>query len=185
MQVDLERAVELVRSALTVGKSLKAVAVAMLLMGCSSAPSSQARPPAFEVEQVFAGRSEGRGTLKLFLGSERPFIVESSGALQADGSFRLDQSVRFEGKPVQSRHWIMRRIDASRYAISLSDAAGPVTARTDERRLLLRYPLNRRGLVMQQTLELSPEGKTIANHGRISFLGIPVGRLRETIQLQR
>lgn len=170
---------------MTLEKLFKALALATLLAGISTESLSQDQPREFVVEQVFAGRSEGRGTLRLFLGRERPFTVESSGTPQADGSFRLDQSVHFEGQAVQSRHWIMQRTDAGHYAISLSDAAGPVTARTDGSRLLLRYPLNRRGLVMHQTLELSMDGKTIANDGRIRFLCIPVGRLRETIHLQR
>jgi hypothetical protein len=34
---------------------------------------------------------------------------------------------------------------------------------------------------MHQTLELMPDGKTIDNVGKITLLGIPVGRLHETI----
>ena len=34
---------------------------------------------------------------------------------------------------------------------------------------------------MHQTLELMPDGKTIDNVGKITLLGITVGRLHETI----
>lgn len=165
-------------------KGFKAIAFAALL-GISYASWSQDRLDEFVVEKVFAGRSVGHGSLRLGLGKARPFTVESSGAVQADGSFRLEQSVRFEGKPARSRHWIMRRTEAGQYAITLSDAAGPVTARVEGQRMLLRIPLNRSGLVMHQTLELVADGKTLANDGCIRFLGIPVGRLRETIELHR
>lgn len=49
---------------------------------------------------------------------------------------------------------------------------------------MLRYPLNRRGLVMHQTLDLTPDEKTLINSGSIRFLGMPVGQLRETIELK-
>ncbi len=49
--------------------------------------------------------------------------------------------------------------------------------------MTVRYPLKRSGLVMHQTLDLADDRRTIANHGRIKLLGIPIGRLQETIQL--
>ena len=47
-------------------------------------------------------------------------------------------------------------------------------------RLLLEYRV-KGPLVMHQTLELMPDGKTIDNVGKVTLLGIPVGRLHETI----
>jgi hypothetical protein len=162
---------------------LQAMIVATLLVIPRNS-SAQELAGGFVMEQVFAGRSEGRGSLRLLAGKERAFRVESFGAMQSDGSFRLNQDVSFEGKPVQSRHWIMRQRDGQS-SVSLSDAAGPVTVRTEGRRLLLRYRLNRGGLVMHQRLELAADEKSVSNRGTIRFLGIPVGRLRETIQLDR
>lgn len=129
---------------------------------------------------LFEGRSTGSGELRILRGRVRPFRVESEGRLQPDGTFRLDQRVHFEGEPVRQRHWILRRTAAGRYAFSLSDAAGAGTATVDGGRLMLRYPLGR-GLSMRQVLEPAADGRRIANTGTVRWLGLPVGRLTETI----
>ncbi|MEO7974228.1 MAG: DUF3833 family protein [Thermoanaerobaculia bacterium] len=149
------------------------------------AAQSLAAGKAFVPVDVFAGRSEGKGEMRLLLGKKRAFTVESLGIPQTDGRLRLEQSVRFEGKPVQSRTWVMWQTEPGHYSATLTGAAGPVVGRTEGSRLTLRYPLKRWGLVMHQTLDLSGDGRTLANCGSIRFLGIPVGKLRETIQLAR
>jgi hypothetical protein len=58
----------------------------------------------------FGGASEGNGTLKLVFGKERPYHVESHGYRLADGTFRLDQTVLFQGKPPRHRHWILTKV---------------------------------------------------------------------------
>lgn len=163
------------RAGKAVRAMLAAVLVTMVPMHAGAAQGER-----FVPERVFAGTSSGRGMLKLAWGQPRPFAVRSVGRMRADGVFRLDQDVTFEGKPLRSRHWLMRHDAAGRYAITLSDAAGPVTARIDGARLILRYPLERGGLVMHQVLDLLPDGR-IANRGTVRFWGIPIGHLRETI----
>lgn len=145
---------------------------------------SQAMPNAFVPEQVFAGRSEGKGELKLLLGKKRPFTVTSSGAIQSDGRLRLTQDVKFEGKAVQSRSWAIWQTSPGHYSGTLTEATGPVVGRVMGNRLTLRYPLKPGGLVMHQTLNLTTDRKTLINSGSIRFLGIEVGQLRETIQLK-
>ncbi len=66
------------------------------------------------------------------------------------------------------------------YTATLSDAAGPVTGLTNGSRLLLEYRV-KGPLILHQTLKLMPDGKTIDNVGKITFLGITVGHLHETI----
>ena len=134
----------------------------------------------FTPRNGFIGHSEGNGTLKLFWGKRRPFHVESHGYDQPDGTFRLDQTVTFQGQPSQKRTWILKTTSQNRYTGTLSDAAGTVTGRTDGSRLLLEYRV-KGPLIMHQTLELMADGKTIDNVGKITFLGITVGRLHETI----
>lgn len=136
----------------------------------------------FVPREAFAGRSEGRGTLRVLLGDERPFRVESAGAEQPDGSFVLDQKEFFDGKPPQVRRWVIRDAGTGNYTFTLSDASGPGVAKAVGNRLELDYPLKRVGLTMHQVLELSADGRTIANDGRICLWGIPVGHLRETIR---
>lgn len=162
--------------------SLQALMLAMLM---PLAAHSQISRSDFIPEKVFAGRSQGKGELKILLGKTRPFTVQSLGTMQSDGSFRLDQEVRFEGEPVESRSWVMQQYQVGSYSAKLTGAAGPVTGHTEGSRMTLLYPLNNWGLSMEQTMDLAEDGHTILNYGSIRFLGIPVGELRETIQLRR
>lgn len=133
----------------------------------------------FTPQAGFGGVSEGNGTLKLLFGKPRPYHVDSAGHVLADGTFRLDQTVLFQGESPRHRHWILRTVSPGKFAGTLSDAAGAVTGHTEGRRLLLRYRLNG-PLVMHQALEIMSDG-TIDNVGSITLLGIPVGHLQETI----
>ena len=134
----------------------------------------------FTPHNGFSGHSEGNGKLRLFFGKQRPFHVKSHGYDQADGTFRLDQTITFQGEPSQERSWILKTIRQNHYTATLSDAAGPVTGLTNGSRLLLEYRV-KGPLVMHQTLELMPDGKTIDNVGKVTLLGITVGHLHETI----
>lgn len=80
------------------------VLVALLLI--SLAAHSQTEGKAFVPDKVFAGRSEGKGEMQLFLGKTRPFTVERLESTQSDGRFRLEQNVQFERESVQSRSWM-------------------------------------------------------------------------------
>lgn len=157
------------------------VLIASLLMPLTA--HSQTEGKAFVPNEVFAGRSDGKGEMQLFLGKTRPFTVESVGSTQTDGRFRLEQNVQFEGEPVQSRSWMMWQTTPGHYSATLTEASGLVVGHTDGSRLTLQYPLNGWGLVMHQILDLTNDGKTVLNYGSIRFLGIPIGQLRETIQL--
>ena len=161
---------------------VQTVILATVLM--SPFAHSQAPAASFAPEQVFSGRSEGRGELRLGLGKLRPFTVESLGSAQAEGRFRLDQHIRFDGETVKSRAWVFWQTSPGQYSATLTDAAGPVVGRTQGRRMTLRYPLKPWGLVMHQTLDLTSNGQTVINSGSIRLLGLPVGRLQETIQLK-
>lgn len=156
----------------------------MLGMLASAAVHCQPLTNAFVPELAFAGRSEGKGEMGLMRGKKRPFTVISLGTTLADGRLRLEQRVQFEGKAEQSRTWVIWQTSPGEYSATLTDAAGPVVGRTQGARMTLRYPLNRWGLVMHQTMDLAQDRRTIANFGSIRFLGIPIGTLRETIQLR-
>ncbi|HEV7122057.1 MAG TPA: DUF3833 family protein [Rhodanobacter sp.] len=150
-----------------------------LLLGAVSARAGDQASMTFTPRTGFSGASKGHGTLTLFFEKPRPYHVDSDGRQLPDGTFRLDQTVSFQGKPARQRHWLLRTVRPADYAGTLSDAAGTVTGHTDGRRLVLRYRL-KGPLVMHQTLEMMSDG-TIDNVGRISVLGITVGHLRETI----
>lgn len=139
------------------------------------------RPLEFTPRNGFSGKSQGNGTLRLFFGKPRPFHVESHGVDQADGVFRLDQTVTFEGKPSQERFWLIKTARQHHYTATLSDAPGGVTGFSKGSRLVLKYRV-KGPLVMHQILEILPDGRTIDNVGKITLLGIPVGRLQEKIE---
>lgn len=154
------------------------------LMWLLALPAFAMHPAAarFTPQAGFGGASQGNGTLKFLFGKPRPYRVQSDGRVLADGTFRLDQTVWFQGEPPRHRHWILTTVQPGEYTGSLSDASGSVTGQTDGARLTLRYRL-KGPLVMHQTLDMKPDG-TIDNVGRITLLGIPVGHLQETIVRQ-
>lgn len=166
-------------------KSFWSVALFSLLLAPPAAGSSQVGAVTFVPELVFGGSSQGIGHLKLGFGKARPFTVRSRGTRQADGGLKLDQVVRFDGEPPLYRSWLMWSTSAGNYSATLTDAAGPVVGRAVGSRFTLQYPLNHWGLVMHQTLDLAPDGKTIANLASIRWLGLQIGQLTETITLKR
>ena len=139
-----------------------------------------AAPREITPQQLFAGHSEGNGSLKLLFSKEKHFHVDSHGAMQSDGRFRLDQTIVFEGEPSQDRHWILETTAPGIYAGILSDAPGRVKGKMEGNRLTLCYRI-KGPMFMHQTLTLLPDGRTIDNVDKITLLGIPIGRLHETI----
>lgn len=158
--------------------------ITLLLTGLLAMPAFAMAPatPSFTPQAGFGGSSQGHGTLRLLFAKPRPYRVQSQGHELADGTFRLDQTVVFQGKPPTHRHWILVTQQPGEYTGTLSDAAGSVTGHGEGSRLSLRYRL-KGPLVMHQTLNLMPDG-TIDNVGRITLLGVPVGHLHETIVRQ-
>ena len=140
-----------------------------------------AEPPLeFTPRNGFTGASKGIGTLKMFLGAPRRFHVASQEIEQRDGTFRLEQRVTFQGEAPKDRVWILTTVTPNQYSAWLSDADGPVTGSTSGTRLSLRFRV-KGPMLMQQELQLLPDGKTIINVGTITLLGVPVGNLQETI----
>ena len=153
----------------------------LCLGACAPTVTPSAAHLTFDPVSAFAGRSHGNGTLEVILQPPQPFHVESRGFTQTDGSFRLEQTVQFTGKPPQKRHWLLKRVSPTSYAGTLSDADGSVEGRIAGPQFKLEYALPG-GFTMHQTLTLEPGGKVIDNVGRITFLGIQVGYLHETIE---
>ena len=142
---------------------------------------ARAEQVSFTPQNGLSGPSRGDGSLRLFLGRPRAFQVQSLGQSESDGSFTLKQTVTFEGKTPETRRWEIQEVTPLHYTGTLSNAAGTVSGHTIGRRLFLKYRITG-PLVMHQTLELMPDGKTIDNVGRITLLGIQVGSVRETIR---
>ena len=153
----------------------------LCLGACAPTVTPNAAHLTFDPVSAFAGRSHGDGTLEVIFQPPQPFHVESRGFTQADGTFRLEQTVQFTGKPPQKRHWLLTRVSPTGYAGTLSDAGGPVEGQVVGPQFKLEYALPG-GLTMHQTLTLEPGGKVIDNVGRITFWGVQIGYLHETIE---
>ena len=141
-------------------------------------------PSTFNPVRAFAGRSHGNGTLTVIFQAPQPFHVESHGHAQSDGKIRLDQIVTFAGRPPEKRYWLLKKTSPANYEGTLSEAVGPVTGHTEGAQFELVYALPG-GLNMHQTLTLEPSGKIIDNTGSITFLGIQIGALNETIEREQ
>ena len=130
--------------------------------------------------RFFAGRTEGRATLKIVFRHTHGVRVHGHGRPQRDGSLILDQTVEEDGKPATTRRWHLRRTAPGRYTGTLTDAVGPVTAELRGNRLHIRY--RAKGKVgIEQWLTLAPDGRSADNRLTGTKLGIPVARLHETI----
>ena len=150
-------------------KILALLVIVLCLSVVSVSAQAKAGSSEFTPRNGFSGHSEGNGKLRLFFGKRRLFHVESHGYDQPDGTFRLDQTVAFEGQPSQERYWILKTVGQNHFTGTLSDAAGTVTGLTNGSRLRLKYRV-KGPLIMHQTLELMPDGKTIDNVGKITLL---------------
>lgn len=145
------------------------------------APSlASAGPTTFDPTRFFGGETEGHGTLRVRMGADRAVRVHSVGTTQSDGAFRLDQSVQLGNDPVETRTWLLRRVDEQHFTAVLSDARGPVRAESHGNVFHLRYRL-RRAVYMEQWLTLRADGSTVDNRAQITVLGVSWARLSETI----
>ena len=157
---------------------------AVLLSGClpASAPIPAAAPePLFRPEVFFAGRSHGDPVLSIRMKGTQQLHVESRGASQADGTFRLDQHVTYPDGRAENRTWTMTPLGGGRYAVTLTpDARGPVDVRAEGNRFRIRYRMSRT-MTMEQTITLRPGGQEADNVATVRMVGIPVARITEVI----
>jgi hypothetical protein len=137
--------------------------------------------PVFDPAQFFAGPTHGDGTLDLRIGSDRTLRVEGMGRTEADGSFRLDQTVTYGDGAVETRVWHLRRQEGGQYTATLSDAKGEVHAEVSGTLFHLRYLLRHPAVYMEQWIYLQPDGRSAKNLAQVTVLGVPWARLAETI----
>ncbi|MGI8508198.1 MAG: DUF3833 family protein [Gemmatimonadaceae bacterium] len=156
----------------------------LLLSGClaSAPPRPQTLPmPEFRPEVFFSGRTKGEGKLLQRWHAPKALHVEGLGQMEADSTFRLDQTVTFRDGTMEKRTWHMRRLDAHTYSATLSDAAGKVSAETHGNLFHLRYLLRQPAVYMEQWIYLQPGGRVANNEATVTILGVPWVRLSERI----
>jgi hypothetical protein len=157
---------------------------AVALAGCGSAapaPELARSTPLFRAEQFFAGRTEGRGSLKIIFKDAQAVRVEGQGRAEADGTLVLDQIVRRGTEKPQRRQWRIRPAGNGRYEGTLTDATDRVRGEVRGNLFHLRYPM-KGGVTAEQWIYLQPDGRTALNRMRITKLGVTVGRLEEAIR---
>lgn len=142
-----------------------------------------ATSPVFDPIAYFAGRTEGRGSLKIVTKPRQAVTVEGHGVTDGDGGIVLDQDVRQGDGPVKHRTWHLRQTAPGRYAGTMSDAVGPVTGEVTGNTLHLSFMM-KRGLRAQQWLYLQDGGQVSRNRMVVTKLGMPVASLDETIARQ-
>lgn len=156
---------------------------ALLVAGCLSESrvtetASSARP--FRPEEFFAGTTRGEGTLEKRFGADRAFRVAGIGRQDSDGTFVLDQTITYADGASEHRSFSLRRVNASEYTGTLTGASGPVWARVDGSAFHVRYEM-KRGMTMEQRIDLQADGRTALNRATVAWFGVPVAHLSETI----
>jgi len=140
----------------------------------------RAAQPTFDPISFFEGRTDGRGSLKTVFSGRQTTLVKGVGRRTAPHALELKQSVRRGDGAPTVRTWELRAVGPGRYAGSLSDASGPVTADVAGNRLHIAFPM-KGGLGAQQWLYLSSDGQVAQNRMVVTKLGVPVASLDEVI----
>jgi hypothetical protein len=156
------------------------------LSGCMRAlpPTAfQDSTPEMRPERFFDGTTRSTGVVENRAGAPtRRFAVTGSGQMLPDGSFRLEQSILFEGGKRQTRTWTLRRVDDHHYVGTLTDASGPVKAEAYGNLFHLRYPMKSPfGGEMEQWLYLQPDGRTVLNEATVRVFGFVAAHVSERI----
>jgi hypothetical protein len=174
-----------------------AAALALGLGACvstpdSAAPVALAEAPRFDPFTFFVGQSRGEGVLAKVLSDPVPIRVESRGRIEVETRpgalwaepprkvLVLDQVVHEGDKPARQRQWRLVEVAPGCYEGTLSDAIGPVAARSEGNRLAITFTI-KGGFAVRQELTLSPDGARAANVMRVSKLGVTVAVLSEDI----
>jgi hypothetical protein len=165
---------------------LAAAAGLLLLLGAFEfvPPHKEfAKPaPQFKAEEFFLGRTEGKGTIKGPLNRHTGLVEIGVGKVEADGTLVLDQRVQREGHPVENRQWRIRKQRDGRYAGTISDAKGPITAEVNGNCLHLKYVIAKGSYGAEQYVYLQPGGRVAINRMIIRKFGITVATVEETIR---
>lgn len=157
------------------------LALMVAVCGCTTgAPLPAANGAELDPIHFFTGRTHGEGELDKLFGKSAKITVDSVGRTQGD-MLILDQAVREGDKPPHARRWTMRRISASRYSGTLTEATGKVQGTVSGSRARIRFKIEH-GLDVEQQLALQSDGVTILNRLIVRKFGVRVAILNETIR---
>jgi hypothetical protein len=129
----------------------------------------------------FEGRTESISNVRIV--TKKPFRSRAigKGVIKADGSLDLVQRVEDEGELVKERRWRMHQVGPGRFAGTMSEAKGPVTAEQVGGRYRFRFRMDGNGTV-EQWLTPMPDGRSARSTVSIRKYGIKVGASDGTIR---
>ncbi|MGE5723185.1 MAG: DUF3833 family protein [Sphingomonadales bacterium] len=159
--------------------------VALLLAGFSFVPPHHdlaAGAPVFVPEDFFIGRTVGKGEIRGAFSGRTAVDEQGVGRVDGDGTLVLDQHVQRAGHPPEQRQWRIRKTGAGRYAGTLTDARGPVTAEVNGNCLHLRYTIAKGNLAADQYLYLQAGGRVAINRMTVRRFGLTFATVEETIR---
>ena len=152
-----------------------------LLLPLALAATTPAAAERFDPLTFFAGRTDGTGAFKIVLRRTHHVRVHGCGAVQADGSIVLDQTVEDGTKKPQQREWQIRQVAPGRYTGTLSEAHGTILGETIGDAFHLKYK-TKGGTAIEQWITLAPGGRAAHNRLVARKMGVVVARLDETIR---
>lgn len=122
----------------------------------------------------FEGKTESLSTIKLIM--QKPYRSRTIGDGAIDeGVLHLVQRVHEDGKVPYDRKWRMRQVAPGRFAGTMSEAKGPVTAEQIGGGYRFRFKM-KGNVSIEQWLTPLPGGKSARSRVTIRKLGMTVGR---------
>jgi hypothetical protein len=166
------------------GAAALALALSPPLGACISAAAPELPPqgaPAMAPEDFFVGNTISTGLLRMLGGGEKKLAVDGRGFRETDGSFSLQQTIRWADGDVDRRTWRMRPLGGGRYEATVEGVKGRAEGWVAGRTFHLKYTLDTGpGVRMRHWMTLEPEGRTMRNIAVGRVFGVPVARLDET-----
>jgi hypothetical protein len=156
---------------------------ALVLAACvpGAEPERTARGPELRPEAFFDGVTSSTGVLRTLGGGEKRLAVDGIGRAEADGSFSLQQTIRWADGDVDRRTWRMRRLGGGRYEATVEGVRGIARGELEGDTFRLRYVLDSGpGVAMEHWMTLQPGGTRLRNVAVGRVFGVPVARLDET-----
>ena len=156
-----------------------AAAAALATLALPAALLAQPAARTFDPVAFFEGQTTGEGQLRKIMSAAKATRVTGRGRIEG-GVLVLDQSVAIAGEPRRERQWRLHAVAPGRWAGTLSDARGPVTASAAGAVLTIAY-VSDDGMGITQAVTLAPDGRSARNRMKVRKLGLTVATLDETI----
>ena len=137
--------------------------------------------PLVDPLRFFEGRTESKGTVRVFMRKSYQTQSLGQGRIESDGSLSLVQQVNDEGKPPRQRRWRIRQVGPHRFEGTMSEAIGPVAIDQVGGRYRFRFKM-KGNLSVEQWLDPLDGGMAARNSMTVRKFGMTVGTGDGTIE---